>query len=69
MELMAAAQGVDLLRPLRSSPVIEKMIKVVRRKVPRLEVDRVFHDDMTALEALIASGELAPLFKECFGGK
>lgn len=61
MELLAAAQGIDLIRPLRSTQMIEKIHRHIRRRVPRLDQDRIFHDDMVLLETMIATGELKPM--------
>ncbi len=55
MELMAAAQGLEFLRPLRSSKIIEQAMKVIRKRVKPVDVDRVFHDDQVYLEQLIAA--------------
>ena len=55
MELMSAAQGIDLLRPLRSSALIEKAHRLIRKKVARYDVDRSMHEDMKYIDALIAS--------------
>jgi histidine ammonia-lyase len=67
MELLAASQGLEFLRPLRSSPVIEKVVRTIRRQVPRADVDRSFHEDLLLLEKMIAVGELAPMLRDCFG--
>lgn len=69
MELLSAAQGLDFLRPLRSSPVIERIMKMIRKHVSRAEQDRAFHEDLLWLEGFIASGALAPVLEECFEGK
>lgn len=59
MELLAAAQGIDFLRPLRSSEAIEKAHRQIRKKVPRLDEDRVFHDDLVAIEETITAREFS----------
>ncbi|MCC7442559.1 MAG: histidine ammonia-lyase [Bdellovibrionales bacterium] len=61
MELLAGAQGVDLLRPLRSTPSVERVHRVIRRKAPFAAQDRPFHKDIEALERLIADWTLVPL--------
>lgn len=61
MELLSAAQGIDLLRPLRSSEVIEKAHRMIRKKVPRLDADRSFQEDLAFLDQWIGSKELAEL--------
>lgn len=60
MELLAGAQGIDLLRPLRSSTAIEKLHKFLRSKVKRLDEDRSMHEDIQKIEKLLADFELAP---------
>jgi histidine ammonia-lyase len=63
MELLAAAQGLDLVRPLRSSALIEKAHRLIRKKAPRLDQDRVLHEDMRYVETLIETGEFASLVR------
>lgn len=58
MELAAAAQGLDLLRPLRSSPRIERLHQTIRKRVKKVNGDRVFHEDIAALEEMILKGSL-----------
>lgn len=53
MEVLAAVQGVEFHRPLRSSAALERAIEVVRRKIPRLEGDRIHHVDMETAAALV----------------
>jgi histidine ammonia-lyase len=57
IELLAAAQGVDLLRPLRSSPALEAAHAEVRRRVPHWYEDREMAPDIAAAEGLLR-GEL-----------
>ena len=53
IELAAAAQGVDLLRPLRSSPPLERLHASVRARIPKWERDREMAPDLeTAIEVL-----------------
>lgn len=63
MELMAACQGIDLLRPLRSSEVLEEIHARVRKSVKRLDADRSFHDDLANLEKLLTRQELGDLVR------
>jgi histidine ammonia-lyase len=59
IELMAAAQAIDL-RPVRElGPVMRRAHDAIRARVPTLGDDRSTHPDMEALAALIASGDLA----------
>jgi len=58
MELLSGAQGIDLLRPLTSSPVIESLHREVRKGSRRLDRDRSLHPDIAYVEGLIAGGGL-----------
>jgi histidine ammonia-lyase len=46
IELMAAAQALDLRRPAKSSPIIEKLHAEFREVVSFNSHDRILHDDM-----------------------
>jgi histidine ammonia-lyase len=63
MELLASAQGLEFLRPLRSSAVVEKLHRAIRQVAKRADQDRSFHDELVGLESLIASRELARVLK------
>ncbi|HUO86687.1 MAG TPA: aromatic amino acid lyase, partial [Thermoanaerobaculia bacterium] len=56
IELLAAAQGIDLLRPLASSPPLEALHAAVRRRVERWEQDREMAPDLAAAAGLLAGG-------------
>ena len=56
IELLAAAQGLDLLRPLRSSRALEALHAAVRERVARWTEDRQFSPDLAASEAFLAAG-------------
>jgi histidine ammonia-lyase len=55
MELLSAAQGVELLRPLRTTPALERIHSKIRKKIPALTRDRSFHQDLKNLEQMIES--------------
>jgi histidine ammonia-lyase len=56
IELLYAAQAIDFRRPLKSTPVIEACHASVREKVPFIDHDRVFADDINALYKIITDG-------------
>jgi histidine ammonia-lyase len=58
IELLAAAQGVDFHRPLRSSATLEAVHGLLRRRVPVLSRDRYFAPDIAAARELVVSGAL-----------
>jgi histidine ammonia-lyase len=61
IELLAAAQGIEFHRPLRSSATLEAVIARLREAVPRWEGDRVMAPDIAAATALVREGVLAGL--------
>ncbi len=58
MELLSAAQGIDLLRPLRSTRGIETIHALVRRHAAYAETDRTYYEDLARLECMIDSPEM-----------
>ncbi len=58
IELLCAAQAIEFLRPLQSSPQLENVMKLIRRVVPATENDRIIHADIQQMVALIESGLL-----------
>lgn len=46
IELITAAQALDLRKPLKSSAKINDLINTFRQEVPFIEYDRVLHDDI-----------------------
>lgn len=56
IELLAAAQGLEFHRPLRTSGAMEAAINAIRARVPRYEVDRYFAPDLKAASALVRGG-------------
>ncbi len=58
IELLCAAQGLELRRPLQTTPVLEAVMAVIRAKIPPMMVDRPLSPDIRAMRALIDSGAL-----------
>ncbi|MFA5582664.1 MAG: histidine ammonia-lyase [Bacteriovoracaceae bacterium] len=58
IELLCNSQGLDFLRPLKTSPVLEKVHALIRKHVDVIEEDRTFHQDIQALADLIISEEI-----------
>jgi len=55
-ELLCAAQGIHLRRPLRSSEPLERALRHLREHVPPLQEDRRPDRDLDWVDAWIASG-------------
>jgi histidine ammonia-lyase len=61
LELLTAAQALELLLPLRPGRGVEAAYRLIRDRVPPLTADRVLSPDMAAVEALVRGGELAAI--------
>jgi histidine ammonia-lyase len=59
IEACAAAQALDFLAPLKSSPPLQKAHAAIRSVSPTIEHDRVFAEDFAKLADLIRSRALA----------
>jgi len=58
IEALAAAQGIDLLTPLRPGPGLDAARKRIRSVVPTWESDRVMAPDIEAMRVLIREESL-----------
>jgi histidine ammonia-lyase len=56
IELLAAAQGIDLRRPLATGPALAALHGKVREKAAFLEIDRPFAPDIEAVYQLVRDG-------------
>ncbi|CAE6882395.1 histidine ammonia-lyase [Paraburkholderia domus] len=64
IELLAAAQGVELRSPYETSPTLQLVMRAIRREVAHYDTDRYFAPDIAAAASLVRSGEIgahAPL--------
>jgi histidine ammonia-lyase len=59
IEWLAAAQGIEFLRPLQSSPPLEAAHALLRQAVPAMPQDRLIAPDIEAATAAVADGRLA----------
>jgi histidine ammonia-lyase len=61
IELLAAGQGIDFRRPLKSSPALEAAHALLRRRVAFYDHDRLFAPDIAAAGDVLASREFLAL--------
>ena len=66
IELLAAAQGIDFHRPLKTSPHLEHVHSQLRQKVPFFDADRFFAPDIAAAKEMVMKGELSASCKNLF---
>jgi histidine ammonia-lyase len=64
IELLAAVQGIEFHRPLKSSAALERIIAALRAKVPHYDADRFFAPDIEAAKKLVTSGMFRNLVAE-----
>jgi histidine ammonia-lyase len=60
IELLAAAQGIDLRKPITTSAKLATALEAIRAKVAFWDQDREMAPDIAAAKALIAT----PLFRD-----
>jgi histidine ammonia-lyase len=58
IELLAAAQGIDLRAPLKTSKKLQSVHAEVRKRVAFFAEDRYFAPDIAAISGLVGSGGL-----------
>ena len=63
IELLASAQGIDFLRPLQSSAVLEQVHALLRAQCPAMMQDRYLAPDIEAASALVRRGDLARILR------
>ena len=61
IELMCAAQALDLRRPLKGSDAIESMHVEVRKVIPMLNEDRFLQTDIEAMRQIVVSGKISQI--------
>lgn len=64
IELLAAAQGIDFLRPLQSSAILEDVHALLRQHVPKMVQDRYLAPDIAHATALVQGGALARILQK-----
>jgi histidine ammonia-lyase len=67
IELLAAAQGIEYLRPLRSSVALEQAHTLLRAACPAMESDRYLAPDIERATELVTHGALSRVFRTLSG--
>ncbi len=63
IELLACAQGIEFLRPLKSSEALEAAHALLREQIPAMAEDRYLAPDIEHATHLVRQGALSPLFR------
>ncbi len=63
IELLAAAQGIEFLRPLQSSTRLEQLHALLRQHIPAMSEDRYLAPDIAHATQLVQDGSLARILR------
>ena len=72
IELLVGAQALDFRDPLKTLPGrgVAAAHRLIRSRVPHMDVDRELHKDIAAVAALVDSGELlATVRRACYDSR
>lgn len=67
IELLAAAQGIDFLRPLHTSAVLEQVHALLRKGCPSMMQDRYLAPDIEHATGLVSGGQVAQTLRQLTG--
>lgn len=67
IELLASAQAIEFLRPLKSSAVLEEIHALLRVECPAMHLDRYIAPDIAHATELVTSGRLARILRGLSG--
>ncbi|MCB6183630.1 histidine ammonia-lyase [Leeia sp. TBRC 13508] len=59
IELLAAAQGVDMHEPHQTSPALQTVMKLIRDNVPHYDIDRYFAPDIEVMTNLVQKAAIS----------
>jgi histidine ammonia-lyase len=58
IEMLCAARGIEMLRPLKSSPHVENAVGFIRNIIPFSEEDTVLYHDIESVRVSVVAGRL-----------
>lgn len=67
IELLCNTQGIEFLRPLKSSQALEGVIALIRKHVAPITEDRIFYKDMENILRLVENFEILNVVEEKIG--
>jgi histidine ammonia-lyase len=63
IELLASAQGIEFLRPLKSSPALEEAHALLRSQCPSIDRDRYMAPEIERATLMVRNGALSRVFR------
>lgn len=67
MEILSAAQAIDLLAPLKPASAVKAAHDHIRKTVPFAKEDRIFKHDIEAVKMMMLNGELLKVVNAAVG--
>ncbi len=67
IEFLCNTQGIELLRPLKTNPVLEEVVGLIRKHVRPIDQDRVFSGDINNITSLISNFEILSVVENHIG--
>lgn len=67
IEFLCNTQALEFQRPKKTSPALEAVHTVIRKLVPKIEEDRVFHDDLENIKKLITENTILSAVEKIIG--
>ena len=67
IEFLCNTQGLDLLRPLKTTSALEEVYNLVRSKVDPIDEDRVFNHDIDSITAMISNFSILDVVEKSLG--
>jgi histidine ammonia-lyase len=67
IEFLCNTQAIEFLRPLKTNHGLEKVIELIRTKVPPIVQDRVFHEDIQSIADLIEKNKIIETIEDAIG--
>ncbi|MGV6828053.1 MAG: histidine ammonia-lyase [Flavobacteriales bacterium] len=58
IELMYASQAIEFRRPLKCAAIIEENVSIIRKKINKLEEDRILKEDINELIKLVKNQQI-----------
>ena len=67
IELIAASQALEFIKPLQPSPPLQRSYELIRSMVPALVEDRSLETDIKTIEQLIQSNRIVQIVTSLIG--
>ena len=63
IELLTSVQGIEFRAPIKTSPLLMRVMRAIRKHVKRLEQDRYMANDIASVKELVMNREIIAALK------